>query len=262
VVRESRRVKIDRFGLGGWWPRPEQAAAGGLDHLPAGQWPMLAAKWLAAGFDSPLLRQLAELQVQRRDAGPPVRNRTRYLAAPRGLATSNPSGAGVPAQFRVARQALDLMPEVMRSIGFDPAPADEAFAARCQRALDVVQHDLDVTGYGEYRMRARFGGGWPAIMYATLPDGSYWGGGEGMSREEDGSWLLFSAAGSVSATMKEVHEIEWPACAVHGGHPETSVWDGEEPVDVIDDVAWWRCTNTGHALAAVGQLTAKIAKTL
>jgi hypothetical protein len=73
----------------------------------------------------------------------------------------------------------------MRSIGFDPAPADEAFVARCQSALNVVQHDLDVTGYGEYRMRARFGGGWPAIVYATLPGGSYWGGGEGMSHARD-----------------------------------------------------------------------------
>jgi len=76
VARESRREKIDRFGLGGWWPRPEQAAAGALDHLPADQWPMLAAKWLAAGFDSPLLRQFAELQIPSRDAGPSGENRT------------------------------------------------------------------------------------------------------------------------------------------------------------------------------------------
>jgi hypothetical protein len=254
-------VKIDRFGLGGWWPSPEQAAAGALDHLPADQWPMLAAKWLAAGFDSPLLRQLAELPVPRRDTGPSARNRTGSRAAPRGLATSDASAVGVHAQFRVARRALDLMPEVMRSIGFDPAPADEAFVARCQSAIDVVQHDLDVTGYGQYRMHARLGRGWPAAVYPTLPDGSYWGGTEGMSREAKGSWLLHLAADLVSATLKEIPEIEWPVCAVHGGHPE-SIWDGEEPVDVIDDVVWWRCTNTGHALAPVGQLTAKIAKTL
>jgi hypothetical protein len=261
VVRESRRVKIDRFGLGDWWPRPEQAAAGGLDHLPADRWPMLAVKWLAAGFDSPLLRLLAELQAPRHDTRPSAENRTGIWVAPRGLAASDPSGAGVPAQFRVARHALDLMPEVMRSIGFDPAPADEAFVARCQSALDAVQHDLDVSGYGEYRMRARFGGGWPASVYPVLPDGSYWGGSEGMSRGAEGSWLLYRAADLVSATLKEIPEIEWPVCAVHGGHPD-SIWDGEDPVDVIDDVAWWRCTNAAHALAPVGQLTAKIAKTL
>lgn len=236
MVRKSRAVKIDRFGLGGWWPRPEQAAAGALDHLPADQWPMLAAKWLAAGFDSPLLRQLAELQVHGHDMGS-VRNRTGYWAAPRGQATSDPSGVGVPAQFRVARQALELMPEVMRSIGFDPAPADEAFAARCQSALDVVQHDLDVTGYSQYRMRARFGG-WPASVYPAMPDGSYWGGSEGISREANGSWLLHRAADLVSATLKEIPEIQWPVCALHGGHPD-SIWDGEEPVDLIDKVAWW-----------------------
>jgi len=221
-------MTIDEFGLGDWWPRPDQAAVCALDHLPVDQWPMLAAKWLAAGFDSPLLRQLAESRAR---------------------------------EIRAALDALDLMPEAMRSIGFDPAPADEEFAARCQNALDIVQHDLDVTAYGRYRMRARLGRGWPARVLATLPDGSYWGGGEGMSRRMGGSWLLFSAANSVSATLKEVHEIEWPVCAVHGGHPETSVWDGEEPVDLLDEVAWWRCTNTGHALAPVGQLTAKIAKT-
>lgn len=252
-------MSIDEFGLGDWWPRPDQAAAGALDHLPVDQWPMLAAKWLAAGFDSQSLRQLAQLQsgesptrhrVDRRDP----RRRVGGFAQP------------LPVQghrrHRAAPDALDLMPEAMRSIGFDPAPADEEFTARCQSALDIVQHDLDVTGYGRYRMRARLGRGWPATMFATLPDGSYWGGGEGMSRRTDGSCLLFSAAESVSATLKEVPEIEWPVCALHGGHPETSIWDGEEPGDLIDDVAWWRCTNTGHTLAPVGQLTAKIAKTL
>jgi hypothetical protein len=222
-------MSIDEFGLGGWWPRPDHAALGALDHLPAGQWPMLAARWLAAGFDSPLLRQLAELRA--RDT------------------------------IDATMHALDLMPEAMRSIGFDPAPADEKFTARCQRALDIVQHDLDVTGYGQYRMRASIGQGWPATVFATLPDGSYWSGGEGMSRRMDGSWLLRQAAGSASAALKEVHEIEWPACAVHGGHPDTSVWAGEEPVDLIDEVAWWQCTNTGHPLAPVGQLTAKITRT-
>lgn len=82
-----------------------------------------------------------------------------------------------------------------------------------------------------------------------------------MSRATKGSWLLCRAADSVSATIKEVHEIEWPVCGVHGGHP-ADIWDGEDPVGLIDKVAWWRCTNTGHALAPVGQLTALIVKTL
>jgi hypothetical protein len=241
-------MNIDKFGLGGWWPRPEQAAVGALDYLPADQWPMLAAKWLAAGFDSQSLRQLAQLQ----SGESPTKHRVGLFTQP------------LPVQghrlLRVALDALDLMPEVLRSIGFDSAPADGEFTARCQGALDIVQHDLDVTGYGQYQMRARLGRGWPATVFATLPDGSYWGGGEGMSRREDGSCLLVSAAASVSATLKEVPEIEWPVCAVHGGHPETSIWDGEEPVDLIKKVAWWRCTNTGHALAPVGQLTADVVR--
>jgi hypothetical protein len=157
--------------IGDWWPRPGQAAAGGLDHLPTDQWPSLATKWLAAGFDSESLRQLAQLRSTE------------------------------------TRAALDLMPEALRSIGFDPATADREFTARCQDALDVVQHDLDVTGYGQFRMRARLGSGWPATIFATLPDGSYWGGGQGMTRRMHGAVLLCTAAESVSDTLKEVHEI-------------------------------------------------------
>jgi hypothetical protein len=154
---------------------------------------------------------------------------------------------------------MELMPGVLRSLGFDPAPADEEFVARCQKAVEIVQRDLDATGYGRYRMRARMGRGWPSAVHAALPDGSSWG--QGMSRGMEGSWLLVAAADSVSGTLKEVPGIEWPVCAVHGGHPE-SIWDGEEPVDVIKKVAWWRCTNTGHPLVPVGQLTAETARTL
>ena len=154
-------------------------------------------------------------------------------------------------------QAQDLMAEVLRSIGFDPAPADEEFAARCQGAVDIVQHDLDITGYGRYRMRARFGLGWPAKVYAALPDGSW---GEGMSRGEHGSGLLCSAAQSVCDTLKEVHEIAWPVCAVHGRDPTASIWD-DEPVTFLKKVPWWWCTRARHALAPVGQLTAKLALT-
>jgi hypothetical protein len=72
----------------------------------------------------------------------------------------------------------------------------------------------------------------------------------------------FSAVSEgLGVMLKEIPEIEWHVCAVHGGHPE-SIWDGEEPVDLIKKVAWWRCTNTGHPLAPVGQLTGETARTL
>src|SRR5260370_5920626 len=116
------------FGLGDWWPRPARAPGGALDHLPSDQWPTLAAKWLAAGFDSPLLRQLAELRSGHHGTGPFAEKGPAGWTAPRGLTIADPSGtSGVPAQFRDAFQALDLMPEGLRSIGFDPAPADDAF---------------------------------------------------------------------------------------------------------------------------------------
>jgi hypothetical protein len=207
-------MSIDRFGLGDWWPRPRQAAAGALDHLPPDQWPALAAKWLAAGFDSQSLRQLAQLQT---GESPASLRADRRSSSRRGGGWAQLDGPGQPVpvelrrlhrRHRTAADAMELMPEVLRSLGFDPAPADEEFMARCQQAVEIVQRDLDATG-----------------------------------------------------TLKEIPEIEWPVCVIHGGHPG-SVWDGEEPVDLIKKVAWWRCTNTGHSLAPVGQLTAETARTL
>ena len=163
--------------------------------------------------------------------------------------------------LRAAQFALVLMPEALRSIGADPVPADEEFVARCQAVLDVVQRDLDATGFGRYRIRARLGQGWPAMVYPAL-DGTYWGGAEGMKREASGAWLFFRAAELASDTLREVSEIEWPVCLTHGGDPMTPDWDGEERVALIDEVVWWQCGRTGHALAPVGQLTPKVAKTL
>jgi hypothetical protein len=208
---------VSRIASG--WVRPEEAAAGALDHLPWDHWPRLAAHWLAAGFDSEQLGQLAALR---------------------------------PWETRAAPL---LMPAALRSIGFDPAPANEAFTARCQAALDIVQRDLDVTGHGQYLVRAHFSDGWPTAVFTAFPDGSYWSGGWPMTREMDDACLLLFAAGSVSDTIKEVHEIKWPACAVHDRDPVASIWEGDEPVDLIDDVPWWQCTRGGHRLARVGQLT-------
>jgi hypothetical protein len=208
------------------WVRPEDAAAGALDEVPLELWPHQAARWRAAGFDSEPLRQLAGLR--------------------RGE----------------AHAALNLMPEALPSIGFDPAAADKAFTARCQAALDIVQRDIDVTGYGQYRMRAHLAWGWPVSMFAALPDGSYWSGGWGMTRRVDDASMLFHAAGSVSGTIEDVHEFEWPICALRGGDPTTRYLHGHESFEFIDGAVWWWCTRAGHAVALVGQLTAKIAKTL
>ena len=136
---------------------------------------------------------------------------------------------------------LALMPEALRSIGFDPAAADQEFTARCQAALDIVQRDLDVTGYGQYRMRAHLARGWPTAVSAALPDGSYWSGAGGMTRQMDDASLLFTAASSVSETLEEVHQIQWPVCAAHGGIPLADPLYGEELVEIIGGVVSWWC---------------------
>ena len=218
--------------------------------------------WLAAGYDSQSLRQLAalapaEAQAERRtDRGDPRHQTGGGFQL--WVELDQPGPTQEDLWYQTASAVLNLMPEALRSIGFDPGPADEEFRARCQNALDVVQHDLDTTGYGQFRMRATRGQGQYAIMFATLPDGSYWGGGEGMTRDLTGSQLLFSAAESVSATIEEVHELEWPVCAIHSDGPRTN-WD---PVTFIKKVPWWQCTRAEHSLAPVGQLTPSIARTL
>lgn len=134
--------------------------------------------------------------------------------------------------------------------------------ARCQAALDVVQRDLDVTGYGRYRMRARLDGGWPPSVFAALPDGSYWTGAWGMTSRMEGASLLFNAAASVSGTLDEVREIEWPVCVVHGSDPAAGHLYGEERVELVDGMVVWWCPRAGHVVAPVGQLTAEVARTL
>lgn len=83
-----------------------------------------------------------------------------------------------------------------------------------------------------------------------------------MTRRMNDAYLLFCAAAGVSGTIEDVHEIEWPVCALHGDDQATRWLDGDESVDDIDGVAWWWCTRAGHAIAPVGQLTDKTAKTL
>jgi hypothetical protein len=184
---------------------------------------MLAAHWLAAGFDSPELREYA------------------------GLSEADTA------------QARELMPEVLESIGYHVVTADE-LAARCRAALAVVQRDLDATGLGEFVMRPvnLAGGPISLSMYAALPDGRSWSGGcGGMTPDMTDTALLWYTAHSVSDTLGEVLKIGWPVCAAHGGEPMTPPSHREVPHGEIDGVIWWWCRarRRGHPAAPVGQLT-------
>jgi hypothetical protein len=48
----------------------------------------------------------------------------------------------------------------------------------------------------------------------------------------------------------------------NGGIPLAYPLYGEELVEIIGGVVSWWCARAGHALAPVGQLTARIARTL
>lgn len=207
---------------------PAEAAAGGLDLVSVEEWPMLAAWWLAAGFDSELLREFA------------------------GLGAAD------------ALASRDLMREVLGSIGY-PVPVETEFADRCRVPLGIVYRDQESTGYGQYQMYPRNLLASPISleMWAALPDGSSWsGGGPGMKPDMDDVNLLWHAAASVSDTLGEVLGVAWPVCAIHSGEPMTPPHHGEVAGGLIDGMVWWWCrTRAGHAVAPVGQLTAQAAKT-
>ncbi len=226
-VWETGGVGLEFRNVLRWRMGPERACAGGLQDVPLSDWPRLAARWLVAGFDSEPLRRLAGL-----------RSGEEWAAA-------------------------DLMPQALRSIGFDPSVGAAVFMTRCQPILDVVQRDLDATGYGEYRMRPVNLSFDPRVaVYAALPDGRSWSGvGEGMTRRMDDADLLWHAAESVSGTLAEVLGIVWPACAVHDGEPMTPSADGDMPRGGTGGVVWWCPAGPGHAVAPVGGLTPQVART-
>jgi hypothetical protein len=213
---------------------PSSAAAGALDRLPVADWPMLAAYWLADGFDSEVLRELAGLS--RQDTA----------------------------------QARELMPLALDSIGCHVVTEAE-LAARASLALAIVQRDLDATGFGEFVMRPvnLLLGPVSVELWAALPDGRSGSGGcDGMRPGMDDASLLWSAAHSVSDTLGEVLRIDWPVCAVHGGEPITPADHREVSHGLIGGAVWWWCRSaaertggTGHAVAPVGQLTPATART-
>ncbi len=88
-VWETGGVGLEFRSVLRWWMGPERAAAGGLEDVPLSDWPRLAVRWLAAGFDSEPLRRLAGL---------------RSSALPRSQRDT---------------AAAHLMPQALRSIGFD-----------------------------------------------------------------------------------------------------------------------------------------------
>jgi|SRR6185437_1282908 len=207
---------------------PEEAAAPGrLDRVPVHEWPMIAAHWLVEGYDSEAIRTLA----------------------------------GLPAED--TRTVRKMMVEALRSLGYKIIEERE-FAERCKIPLGIVQRDLDITGYGEYRMRPVNLASGPIYveMWAALPDGSSWsGGGGGMTPDMDDAALLWHAARSVSDTLGEVLGMFWPLCATHGGQPMTPPEHREVEGGLIDGVVWWWCRDDiGHPSAPVGQLSKATAR--
>lgn len=183
---------------------------------------MLAAWWLADGHDSELLRELAGLSAAETTA------------------------------------ARELMPEALRSVGC-PVLLESEFAEQCRVPLDIVNRDLEASGYGRYRMHPVNLLRQPISleMWAAVPDGRSWSrGGPGMTPEMNDTDLLWHAARSVSDTLGEVLGITWPVCPAHDSGPMTPPGHREVPGGLIDGTVWWWCRRkAGHGAAPVGMLT-------
>ncbi|WP_018501019.1 hypothetical protein [Parafrankia discariae] len=199
--------------------------------------PHLAADALAAGVDSPALRELAALGV------------------------------------RDDLEARRLLPVVLVELGRDLEPTTDAWGelfpweesrarfepglvARTEQALVIVQRDLDGTEAGLGRLTLHWSGGYgddgePQLLVGF--DGEPYRGGGNPVECLGGTDLprrVLSLAANVQECVMEMFQFYWPTCARHrrGLHLPDWDWDG---------AGWpvWRCrAEGGHVAVPVGGL--------
>jgi hypothetical protein len=200
---------------------PEQLATGD-ERVDAEDWPELAAQWLADGFDSQPLRRLAGTTKQDADD----------LAA-------------------------TVMREVLRSIGV-AIPSESALIKRCDRALSVVQRDLDATGFGQYCFSTVATDELEQAVFPTFRaklEGEGWDlNTDELEPLDSAVELQCSAAAAVSGTLVEICFLAWPDCAHHNG-PQLEARPRQLPNDHLVS-AWWYCPRGEHFVSAVGELSA------
>ncbi|WP_157472449.1 hypothetical protein [Frankia sp. EAN1pec] len=199
--------------------------------------PHLAADALAAGFDSPALRELAALGV--RDD----------LEARRLLPVAlTELGHSLEPQTDAWGE---LFPWEESRARFDPD-----LVARTEQALAIVQRDLDGTDTGLGRLTLHWSGGYgddgePQLLVGFGGE-PYRGGGNPADclGGVDLPHRVVSLAANVQECVMEMFQFYWPTCARHrrGLHLQDWDWEG---------IGWpvWRCrAERGHAVAPLGGL--------
>jgi hypothetical protein len=201
--------------------------------------PHLAAEALAAGFDGPMLRELAGLGV------------------------------------RDDLEALRLLPIVLAESGFDLGADDDPWGeimsweasrdrlepdlvARTEQALAVVQRDLDRTeakvGRLTLHWTGRFDDNGEPQLFLGFDGKPFLGGGDPppFVGGPDLPRAVLSIAAGVQECITELFVFFWPECPLHrrGLHlPESAtLWA---------DAGWpaWRCRGAGgHDVALFGKL--------
>ncbi|OHV24891.1 hypothetical protein BBK14_22890 [Parafrankia soli] len=221
--------------------------------------PHLAADALAAGFDSPALRELAALGVrddlEARRLLPVALTELGHSLEPQ----TDAWGELFPWEESRARSGLgsriwrtgELFPWEESRARFEPD-----LVARTEQALTIVQRDLDETEAGLGRLTLHWSGeygedGEPQLLIGF--GGEPHRGGGNPAECLDGADLphrVLSLAENVQECVMEMFQFYWPTCARHrrGLHLPDWDWDG---------VGWpvWRCrAEGGHAVAPIGGL--------
>jgi hypothetical protein len=124
---------------------------------------------------------------------------------------------------------------------------------RIDRALSLVQKDLDKSGFGRYRMMVVDGtedSEGVETYYAALPDGTYHGSPNsrivGGPQLDDLSTLVDTAT-SVQDSLAEVERIAWPSCEQHDFRIVVPRRMG------TSGCVGWYCEK-GHYLSEIGKL--------
>jgi hypothetical protein len=151
------------------------------------------------------------------------------------------------------RLPMSVIWAVLRSLGA-VTPLDPEPEQRVDRALAVVQGDLDATGFGQFRFHATAVEYWPTglrpVYRATLENGWWDHNVEELDALSPPEQLLRDAALAVHETIIEIHMHAWPYCVAHDGPPLTPrIREAGTEVTV-----WWHCLRGDHDVAPIGEL--------
>lgn len=149
---------------------------------------------------------------------------------------------------------LSVIRTVLRAAGAD-VPPDSELADQVDRALSIVQRDLDSTGFGQFRFHAQHTDDWSdglrTTFWAALDNGQYDHNAGALDPTGDPVELLRHAGHAVAETILAICSLAWPDCPDHNG---PQLQPQNRPDDSPTSSVWWRCASGNHYVAPLGEL--------